>query len=136
VVVDNLDAVMPRGSSREADRANAIKAEAFSHLVELAKCGVHIVIVFQPNKVDPGEIINSGKQKGTSQIYQDSDNYLNVNAFGSMTRRAEVEKSRANKKGLSKKDRFIWLSYNAETNACSELSHEGAEPPQEESELP
>ena len=116
LVLDNLDFIMPR-NGKNIDE----KAQAYAALIGMAvDFGVHIVVVWQPNKVDRTRSVNSGNQKGLSQTFQDSDNYMNLNVFGKC-RRVEIEKCRHS--GISDGERFVYLKYDG-TRRCLDVATE------------
>lgn len=86
LIFDNLDFIC-RGDNDGKLNANA-------GLIDLAvKNSVHIIIAWQPNKVNRNAIVNSGNQKGYSQTLQDADNYFNFNKINGLNV-LEVEKHR------------------------------------------
>lgn len=106
LALDNIDFMMPRDNPT---KANNLKVQCFGRLVQLSnQWDVHIVNVWQPLKIDSGAVINSGSQKGASQMLQDSQNYINLNRIDDLAR-MEVEKCRAKGK---QKDRFVYLAYD------------------------
>lgn len=115
LILDNLDYIMPRVGGD----GNSEKIQAYGLLTELAKeSNTHIVVVWQPNKVDPKKIVTSVDQKGLSQAYQDADNYLNLNWFGNL-RRLELEKHREN--GVKEDGAHVWLTYDDNTRCMIEV---------------
>lgn len=102
VVIDNLDFIT---------QSNDEKMRTYGIVVDLAKdFNAHIIVVWQPNKIDKDSIINSGNQKGYSQALQDSSNYLSLNAFGT-DRRLELEKCR---EFGEKVGSMVWLTFDVE----------------------
>ena len=119
IVMDNLDYCMPRGVG--AFQASAIKLEAYAQFQDLARStDIHVVMVWQPNKVDRDQVINSGNQKGMSQALQDADNYLSLNRIGNL-RRLEIEKSRF--EGIIEQNKFVFLNYDKEKGCLFETDH-------------
>jgi archaellum biogenesis ATPase FlaH len=101
VIIDNLDHIF-RGDSQK-------KSDAYGMLIDYAiKNKVHIMVIWQPHKVDRDAWVNSGSQKGFSMSLQDADNYLSLNR----TKEGiclDIEKNR--QKGISKEESkiyFIW----------------------------
>lgn len=115
IVVDNWDYVVADGLA--GDRT---KTTAYGKFQEICKrFNAHGVVVWQPNKIDRNEKVNSGTQKGTSRAFQDADVYINVNRFGN-ARRLEVEKARADQADDSEAASLIWLRYDREKVALFE----------------
>jgi len=114
IIVDNLDFICRTN--------NDLKAAIFGKLIDLAVIRkIHMFVVWQPNKVDSSKMVRSMNQKGYSQFYQDSHNYINFNIIvqdGVSYRVMEVEKHRAN--GLSV-DRYVYLQYDADFRICNEV---------------
>ena len=116
LALDNLDFIMPRNDPRMHD----VKAQAYAALIEQARNShAHTIVVWQPKKVDRAAAVNSGNQKGLSQTFQDSDNYLNVNTQGPL-RRIEVEKCR--KIGIVAGENFVLLRYQGTKRCLDELA--------------
>lgn len=106
-ILDNLDFIMSR---KNLSTANSEKIEAYGALIDFAmRRKVHVVVVWQPKKIDRDAIVDSGMQKGMSQAYQDADNYLSLNRFKDL-RRVELEKCRWS--GDLVDERFLWLKYD------------------------
>jgi hypothetical protein len=88
LIFDNIDFAC-RGD-------NMKKVELSSKLMNLAvKNHVHLIMPYQCNKVAKGQIVTSGNQKGFSQFFQDSDNYLTLNQSDGYTL-LTIEKNREN----------------------------------------
>jgi hypothetical protein len=101
LILDNLDFIT-RDNHGE-------KLNAYAELIDLARANdVHVIVVWQPNKIDRDKVVNSGNQKGYSQFLQDADNYLNLNRQGDFIR-LEVEKTR--EKGVDHIARHVWFVY-------------------------
>lgn len=114
VVIDNWDYIVPSDGSGHRD-----KARAYAAFQELCKAHrAHGFVVWQPHKIDRGEIINSGSQKGLSTALQDADVYMTLNKFG-LARRLDVEKVRSVPE-LAEGDSMIWLRFEAETKLLYE----------------
>lgn len=112
LVLDNLDFI-----TRDSDRE---KLRAYGALIDLGRSrGVHIIVVWQPNKVDRSVIVNSGNQKGYSQTFQDADNYINLNIVDDFVR-IEIEKSR--EQGVERIDNKCWYVYHKESRVFEELA--------------
>lgn len=114
LVMDNWDFIIPPTAAGSGE-----KMKAYAALQELVrKTGVHAVVVWQPNKVDRGEVVNSGHQKGLSNALQDADVYLTLNKFG-LVRRLDVEKVRGvvEKEGMASQ---IWLKFDPERSSLFE----------------
>jgi hypothetical protein len=110
LVLDNLDFI-----TRDK---NGFKINAYAALIEQARRhNTHTIVVWQPNKVDRDQRVNSGNQKGYSQTFQDSDNYINVNPIEDFTQ-LEVEKCREH--GINKDDNKVWLLYDKPTRCFNE----------------
>lgn len=110
LVMDNLDFIC-RGDSQN-------KLVAAAEMTKLAvEKDVHIIMVWQPNKVDNTQRVNSGNQKGYSQVLQDSDNYYNLNRENGFVR-VEVEKCRH--KGVNPGDNVVWLAWDKHNNCFVE----------------
>jgi len=115
LAIDNLDFIMPRSDARVHD----IKSQAYASFVEQARDNqVHTLVVWQPKKVDRAAAVNSGNQKGLSQTFQDSDNYLNINTCGSC-RRIEIEKCR--RIGFVPGDNSVLLRYHQSKRCLYEV---------------
>lgn len=116
LILDNLDFIT-RDSSSE-------KLKAYGAVIDLAReSNTHIIVVWQPNKVDRGQVINSGNQKGYSQTFQDADNYVNLNIVDDFVR-LEVEKSR--EEGVERLDNKVWFVYHKQVRTFEELTDAGA----------
>jgi len=112
LILDNLDFIT-RDSSSE-------KSAAYGAMIDLATTrAVHIIVVWQPNKVDRSQIVNSGNQKGYSQTFQDADNYINLNLVDDFVR-IEIEKTR--EEGVERLDNKSWYVYHKKTRIFEELS--------------
>lgn len=72
IIFDNLD-FLTRDS-------NDKKIQIYARLVTMTvERGCHLIMAWQPHKVDHKKTVNSGDQKGYSQVYQDSHNYFVLN---------------------------------------------------------
>lgn len=112
-VLDNLDFIT-------GDFGN-IKAKAYGEIIAFAKrTKTHVIVVWQPNKIDRTTIVNSGNQKGYSQTFQDADNYLNLNVLEDFVR-LEVEKSREEGVDRSGNKNMAWFIYDKDTRCFSEV---------------
>ena len=102
IIIDNLDHIF-RGDSQK-------KSDAYGMLIDYAiKNKVHIIVIWQPHKIDRDAWVNSGSQKGFSMSLQDADNYLSLNR----TRNGiciEIEKNR--QKGISKEESKIFFEWD------------------------
>lgn len=115
LVLDNLDFIMPRGTNNGADQ----KPLAYAAMIELAvRNQVHVIVVWQPNKVNRTQMVNSGNQKGLSQTFQDSDNYLNMNVSGSC-RKIEIEKCRH--QGIADGQHAVLLKYDGDRRCLDQV---------------
>jgi len=111
LILDNLDFIC-------RDNGNA-KMEAYAGLIEMAsRTATHIIPVWQPNKIDRTTIVNSGNQKGYSQLLQDADNYINMNVIEDFVQ-LEVEKTRED--GIDRMKNKVWMIYNRDIRCFSEL---------------
>lgn len=73
IIVDNLDYIT-------APHDSAKKAQTYGKIIELVeKYDIHVVMVWQPLKINPDKKVTSEDQKGFSSALQDSCNYINVN---------------------------------------------------------
>ena len=98
--LDNLDFIC-------RDNGNA-KMEAYAALIEMAsRTATHIIPVWQPNKVDRTTVVNSGNQKGYSQLLQDADNYINMNVIYDFVQ-LEIEKTRED--GVDRTNNKVWTT--------------------------
>jgi 5S rRNA maturation endonuclease (ribonuclease M5) len=113
LVMDNWDHILPPGGEGCNEKMKAY-AEV-QRICKLHDC--HALVIWQPSKVKPGSVIDSGNQKGYSQAYQDADNYINMNKFG-LARRLEVEKSRAEERPDTTS--VIWMQYDLDTRNLHE----------------
>lgn len=106
IVIDNWDYIIPPSPAGSGEKMRAYAA--FQELCRRA--GVHGLVVWQPNKVDRGDVVNSGQQKGLSNALQDADVYLTLNKFG-LVRRIDVEKARgiAEREGMASQ---VWLKFD------------------------
>lgn len=89
VIVDNLDFI--------SSSFGPEKQDTFAKILKLADGSeVHVIFIWQPNKVDPSKLVTSFNQKGESRTFQDSTNYININRHPSHSavRVMQVEKSR------------------------------------------
>ena len=115
IIIDNLDFLCAGDSNRKLD--------LYGSIIELCRdFEAHGIFVWQPGKIESGAVINSGHQKGYSQVLQDSDNYLTFNAIGGL-RVLEVEKTR--EAGLDDTSSKVWLRYERDKNLL--LETEGPE---------
>lgn len=105
VIVDNLDYITGSTDQKKYDTTGKLMT-----ICDQAKA--HLIMVWQPNKVDPGKPVTSYNQKGESRIYQDSHNYINMNNRHPDGKVIEIEKNREFGKG----DEKIFLTYNREHN--------------------
>lgn len=81
--------------------------------------GAHGVVVWQPKKIDRHTLVNSGDQKGMSQLLQDADVYITMNRHGN-ARRLDVEKARVEE---SDEDlNTVWLKYSKESKCLTETT--------------
>lgn len=110
LILDNLDFITRDNQSDKLRSYAAIVGLAREH-------NVHVIVVWQPNKVDRNACVNSGNQKGYSQTFQDSDNYINLNVIDDFTR-LEVEKSR--EQGVRRIDNKCWFVYDKKTRTFAE----------------
>lgn len=116
LLMDNFDFIM----SRTDANTHNVKAEAFANLSNLAKENkVHAISVWQPNKIDRVAHVNSGNQKGLSQMLQDSDNYINMNVQSNL-RKLEVEKHRHG--GIIEGKNSVMLLYKTDKRILIELA--------------
>ena len=109
IVLDNLDFVC------RSDQFS--KSQTYCDIVNMiVKSGSHLISVWQPNKIDRYQKINSGNQKGFSQFYQDSDNYwvMNKDKDGVTI---DIEKNR--EYGIV--DKSIGMKYDSKTRMFSQL---------------
>ena len=112
VIVDNLDFITS-GTDQQ-------KYETMGRLVTLAKNSLtHIILVWQPNKVNPQYEVSSFNQKGESRTFQDHHNYIVMNRRKT-GRKLKVEKCR--KIGTDPDDSVIYLKYNSNFNIYQETS--------------
>ena len=96
---------------------NQAKIQCYAELIEQARAfGVHTIVVWQPNKIDRNAVVNSGNQKGYSQSFQDSDNYINLNIVKGKTV-LEVEKNREH--GVSGNN-LVWLKFDEKSRSFYE----------------
>lgn len=99
------------------------KVEAYAALLDLASSNeVHIINVWQPGKIDRNQKVNSGSQKGYSQVFQDSDNYLTLNRFEQDYCILEVEKARD--QGITPGKNQVILAYDKATRIYHESKRE------------
>lgn len=109
LILDNLDFI-----TRDN---NTLKAQAYAALINQAmQNNVHTIVVWQPNKIDRTQVVNSGNQKGYSQTFQDADNYINLNVVQDFVR-VEVEKTR--EEGVDRMINKVYLAYDR-NNRCYE----------------
>ena len=86
IAIDNLDFICRDDNHR--------KSALYGTLTDIARnADAHLLVVLQPHKVDRSAIVNSGNQKGHSQILQDSDNYMSLNIINNSPV-IEIEKAR------------------------------------------
>lgn len=86
IAIDNLDFICRDDNHR--------KSALYGLLTDIARnADAHLLVVLQPHKVDRSAIVNSGNQKGHSQILQDSDNYMSLNIINNDPV-IEIEKAR------------------------------------------
>lgn len=113
-LVDNLDHCAGPG-----DSGMNMKTMVYKAIIEVAKqYDMHVIVVWQCNKVDRGLVVNSGNQKGYGQTFLDSSNYVNMNRLvvgGEERTRIEVEKARAAGTSFTKSQ--VWLQY-VEAKRC------------------
>jgi len=110
IIVDNLDYIMPRTSMNIATQQ---KIQAYGRIMDIGKeYDIHSLVVWQPLKIEAGQVVNSGHQKGAAQLFQDADNYLNLNHIDGLAR-LEIEKCR----DIGGKGGQVWLRYEA-TKRC------------------
>jgi RecA/RadA recombinase len=101
LILDNLDHITGQN--------NAEKTFAYAEIIEFCKeTATHCLVVWQPNKVDRNQIVNSGNQKGHSQMLQDADNYLNLNRVKDFN---VIEAEKVREEGIEG-DGKVWLVYN------------------------
>lgn len=103
IIFDNIDFI--------AGGDNNLKALTYKILIKKMidnKC--HLFMVWQPHKVDKYKRVNSGSQKGFSTMFQDSDNYINLNRINDHVE-IEIEKNRLS--GTTNK--IFKFKYNNET---------------------
>jgi hypothetical protein len=106
LIFDNLDFI-----TRDD---NTAKAQAYAEIIDICGLyGCHAIVCWQPNKVDRTKLVNSGNQKGYSQMLQDSDNYINLNRLKDYNV-LEVEKCR--EKGVHGEGK-IWVVYDQNKRA-------------------
>lgn len=123
IIMDNFDAIMTRANLLQAIQQ---KVQAFGRVVELIlRYGVHIFTVWQPVKIEKNVVVNSGHMKGAGQIFQDSDNYVNLNHVDGLVR-IEIEKCR----DIGGKGGLLWLKYDEKRRCYGEVerSDEVADP--------
>jgi archaellum biogenesis ATPase FlaH len=109
IVIDNLDH-MYRGDSQK-------KSDVYGMLIEQAvNSKTHFIVVWQPHKVDRGQIVNSGSQKGFSMSLQDADNYFNLNRLGDGIY-IEIEKTR--QRGIDDNDSKVWFTWDKQKRIYS-----------------
>jgi len=112
LILDNLDFI-----TRDS---NAEKSQAYAEIIEICRqANCHGLVVWQPNKVSKDAVVNSGNQKGYSQTFQDSDNYLSLNRIRDYNV-IDVEKCR--EEGVDG-DGKVWIVYEKKSRAfkpCSE----------------
>lgn len=112
LILDNLDYITE-------DASSYMKSQAYGAYIDLCmRHGVHGIVVWQPNKIDRTTVVNSGNQKGYSQMLQDSDNYMNLNVVDDFVR-LEVEKTR--ERGVDRVQNKAWFVYNKDTRLYSEI---------------
>lgn len=121
LIIDNWDFLACEGDG------SRMKMKAYSAFQRICKENdAHGIVIWQPNKVDRGSVVNSGQQKGFAQALQDSDVYITMNKHG-LCRRLDVEKARVDEtaEDLS----TIWLRYNPKTGCLDETdSHADLKP--------
>jgi hypothetical protein len=108
IVIDNLDFI---STGIGVDKVTTNKI-----LVAMAiKYNVHMINVWQPNKIDPSKMVTSYNQKGLSDVLQDSSNYININRHPTISdvRIIEVEKCRVKDPGREAKE---FLCYDHDHN--------------------
>jgi len=112
IIVDNLDFITSGIDQR--------KYETTSVFMNIAReTGCHIIQIWQCNKNDPTKRVNSGSQKGESRIYQDSDNYMNMNYRGPEGKDIEMEKNRQKGRGKF----YVNIDYDEKTNCYIEAQN-------------
>ncbi len=111
--LDNLDYITQDSSSSQ-------KAASYGLFIDLCmRHNVHGICVWQPNKIDRTVIVNSGNQKGYSQMLQDADNYMNLNVVEDFVR-LEIEKTR--ECGVDHQHNKAWFVYDQKTRLYSEIT--------------
>lgn len=110
---DNLDYITQDSSSSQ-------KAAAYGLFIDLCmRHNVHGIAVWQPNKIDRTTVVNSGNQKGYSQMLQDADNYFNLNVIEDFVR-LEVEKTR--ERGVDHQNNKAWFVYDQKTRLYNSVT--------------
>ena len=108
IILDNLDFICRNDQFK--------KSQVYCDIVNLiVKSNAHLVSVWQPNKIDRYQKINSGNQKGFSQFYQDSDNYWVLNKDKDNVT-LDIEKNR--EYGIV--DKSISMKYDSQTKMFSQ----------------
>jgi archaellum biogenesis ATPase FlaH/5S rRNA maturation endonuclease (ribonuclease M5) len=102
IVVDNLDFICRNDHN--------LKSETYLKLNQIAiENKLHIIVVWQPNKISRDHWISSGDQKGYSMSLQDSDNYFTMNKTISGIC-IQIEKTR--ERGISLGQDKIWFDWD------------------------
>jgi len=110
LILDNLDHI--------TGDCNSDKLAAYGELIRIAThYMVHVIVVWQPHKVDSSQRVNSGNQKGYSQTYQDADNYLNLNPVEDFIQ-LHMEKTRES--GVDRINNKLWMVYDKKTRCFAE----------------
>ena len=102
IVVDNLDFICRNDHD--------MKSETYLKLNQIAiENKLHIIVVWQPNKISRDRWISSGDQKGYSMSLQDSDNYLTMNKTINGVC-IQIEKTR--ERGISLGQDKLWFDWD------------------------
>jgi 5S rRNA maturation endonuclease (ribonuclease M5) len=112
IIVDNLDFI--------TSGIDPKKYETTAALMDLVdKCRIHLIQIWQCNKHDSSQRVNSSTQKGESRIFQDSHNYINLNSSPDGDQKIlEMEKNREVGRGTFE----LKLVYDRNTNSYCETS--------------
>lgn len=123
IIIDNLDFISIGMGYEKVATTKVLLRLAIQH-------NFHLLMVWQPNKIDPNVAITSYNQKGQSNMYQDSANYININHHPDPERNrirvVHVEKCR--RKGPGRKAELL-IEYDERHNIYRDS---GKRPPRDD----